>query len=613
MEVVGKRDIHSDERRLTTIVAVDICDYSAMSEVNETAAIILADEAYSSFQKIVEANKGRVFKRIADGFLAEFPSARSGVQASIEFRQVILESELTAPPFTDIGVRIGIHVGDVIGREDGDILGHGVNVAVRLQEKALRNGILASIHVINMLGPSFECERHRRGNVALKNINETIVAFDIEVRDRKAIRHMHGLRGLFKKRAFLASVIGVLCVGLILGLMQFGKDRALEAKIDRIQGDVFYDHKKTSYENEIGSGYLHQVLRDLAVSRQPASQATFALIETGNVDDAIARLEGRVETLQESDPLYLSVLHQIGALSFKLNPKKAVQVYETIVRIDPENVYALRNLGKAYDTVGAVCKANRRYTKALDYIERETETHLRLELDLAFNLYLKRDIKQASQIMEKHEAAMRLRPRDALWSQYQTDFGIILEADSNLLKSKAVLIAAAETQKNLGDLANLSRANNVLGLISLREAQATPELRDLYYTSAQGYFEKQLEIDTELDRNHSIPEAHYYLGQVFLATDRLDNAESVFSAGLDIANREGIVNIQFLNNIGLAMSQKRAGQDIKACQYVASAQSIYDKKIDSGIGPKTRAKIAELDCGFNYKPQSVKSADACAN
>jgi len=75
MEVVGKRDIHSDERRLTTIVAVDICDYSAMSEVNETAAILLADEAYSSFQKIVDANNGRVFKRIADGFLAEFPSA----------------------------------------------------------------------------------------------------------------------------------------------------------------------------------------------------------------------------------------------------------------------------------------------------------------------------------------------------------------------------------------------------------------------------------------------------------------------------------------------------------------------------------------------------------
>ncbi|MEP3653498.1 MAG: adenylate/guanylate cyclase domain-containing protein [Litorimonas sp.] len=614
MEIVGQSDVYSDKRRLTTIVAADICDFSAMSEVNETQAISVADEAYRAFQKITEANKGRVFKRIADGFLAEFPSARSGVQASIEFRQAILETPLKTPPFTELAVRIGVHVGDVIDREDGDILGHGVNVAVRLQEKAIRNGILASIHVINMLGSNIEYERYRRGNIALKNISESIVAFDIEAPDRKAFHQIRRWGKPFKKRALPLGLIGVLFAGLTWGAGKFVKDRNLNAKVSQVEKSIFYDRKKTSYQNEIGSTYLHQVLRDLAVSKQPSSQAVFALIETGDVDDAIALLEKQLEGLSESDPLFLTILNQIGALSFKMDPKNSVQIYETIVRADPDNVYALRNLGKAYDTVGQVCKANRQYSKALGFIERGTEEFLRLELDLAFNLYLKRDIERALDIMEKYESQMRERDRDALWSQYQTELGIILEADSNLLKSKAVLVAAADAQKELGDLANLSRSNNVLGLVALREAQNSPELSDLYYTSAQGYFEKQLQIDIELERNHSIPEAYYYLGQVFLATDEMEKAEAVFMDGLDIANREGIVNIQFLNNIGLAMTQKQSGENGLACQYVSAAQSVYDEKIDSGIGPKTRAKIADLDCGFIYKPQSAEtSTDSCPN
>ena len=595
-------------------MAADICDYSAMSEINETAAIAVTDKAYRLFQNVTAANKGRVFKRIADGFLAEFPSARSGVQASIEFRQSILEMDLTAPPLTEIAVRIGVHVGDVIDREDGDILGHGVNVAVRLQEKAIRNGILASIHVVNMLGASFEYERHRRGNIALKNISESIVAFDIEAPDRASFHHIRRWRKLLKKRASFISVLGVLLLGLFWGGTSLVKDQKLNAKIERVENSVFYDRKKTAYQNEIGSGYLHQVLRDLAVSKQPSAQAVFALIETGNVKDAIALLDTQLATLSESDPLFLTVLNQIGALSFKMDPQKSVSIYERIVQLDPKNIYALRNLGKSYDTIGKVCKAKHQYIKALSHVESGSEEHLRLELDLAFNLYLEREIKQALSIMEKYETDMGVRVHDPLWSQYQTEFGIILEADSNLLKSKAVLVAAADEQKKLGDLANLSRTNNVLGLISLREAQATPELSGFYYTSAQSYFEKQLEIDVELERNHSIPEAYYYLGQVFLATDQLNKAKAVFADGLDIANQEGIVNIQFLNNIGLAMAEKKSGENGLTCQYVNAAQIVYDEKIDSGIGPKTQAKIADLNCGFVYKPQSVAvSEDDCAN
>ena len=120
----------SQKRRLTTIVASDVCGYSSLSEKDELSAIRVSDKIYSIFDKIISAHDGRVFKRIADGFLAEFPSAHQGMQAALEFQTAILK--LSNSP----GVRIGIHVGDVIDRADGDILGHGVNIAVRIQEQA---------------------------------------------------------------------------------------------------------------------------------------------------------------------------------------------------------------------------------------------------------------------------------------------------------------------------------------------------------------------------------------------------------------------------------------------------------------------------------------------
>ena len=62
------------KRRLTTILVADICGYSNLSEFDEAAAIKLADILHNSFSDIVSINGGRVFKRIADGFLAVFPS-----------------------------------------------------------------------------------------------------------------------------------------------------------------------------------------------------------------------------------------------------------------------------------------------------------------------------------------------------------------------------------------------------------------------------------------------------------------------------------------------------------------------------------------------------------
>ena len=44
-------------------------------------------------------------------------------------------------------VRVGVHLGDVVVQPNGDLLGHGVNVAARLMAKSDPGGALVSAAV----------------------------------------------------------------------------------------------------------------------------------------------------------------------------------------------------------------------------------------------------------------------------------------------------------------------------------------------------------------------------------------------------------------------------------------------------------------------------------
>ena len=74
-------------------------------------------------------------------------------------------------------LRIGVHLGDVFVTANGDLLGHGVNIAARLQQQAEPHGALVSIDVRRALrGPIAEKLRPK-GLLKLDKMAETIEAF----------------------------------------------------------------------------------------------------------------------------------------------------------------------------------------------------------------------------------------------------------------------------------------------------------------------------------------------------------------------------------------------------------------------------------------------------
>ena len=153
-------------RKLATIVALDVAGYSARTEADE--ARTTAEVA--SLRKVIEAiaakHGGRVFNTAGDGFMLEFGSSLSAVEAAFELAE-------TCEP----KVRVGVHLGDVVVQPNGDLLGHGVNVAARLMAKSEPGGALVSADVRRTIrGPLAE-RLLSRGTMQLDKMSETIEAF----------------------------------------------------------------------------------------------------------------------------------------------------------------------------------------------------------------------------------------------------------------------------------------------------------------------------------------------------------------------------------------------------------------------------------------------------
>jgi adenylate cyclase len=116
----------SEQRKLATIMAIDVAGYSRAAEKDDSAAAAGVERTRAAINAIIEPMGGRVFNTAGDGFMIELPTASAGVDAAVQLLQQ-----------TDVpSLRIGVHVGEVIVTETGDLLGHGVNVAARLQQLA---------------------------------------------------------------------------------------------------------------------------------------------------------------------------------------------------------------------------------------------------------------------------------------------------------------------------------------------------------------------------------------------------------------------------------------------------------------------------------------------
>jgi adenylate cyclase len=126
-------------RRLAAVLAADVVGYSRMMGADEAGTLAaLKHHRESVFNPAVTAHRGRVFKEIGDGTLAEFGSAVDAVNCALAIQRTMRAGKAANG---SIVLRIGVNLGDVIFDGD-DIYGDGVNVAARLEPLAPPGGVL---------------------------------------------------------------------------------------------------------------------------------------------------------------------------------------------------------------------------------------------------------------------------------------------------------------------------------------------------------------------------------------------------------------------------------------------------------------------------------------
>jgi TolB-like protein/class 3 adenylate cyclase len=172
----------TEARKLAAILVSDIVGFSRLTGADEDRMLARMRTLRSDLiDPTISVNRGRVVKRTGDGSIVEFRSVVDAVRCAIEMQQGLVERNAGLPPERRIDFRIGIHLGDVVEESDGDLMGDGVNIAARLEGIAKPGAICLSEDAYRQVKGRLDLTVSDLGQTELKNIADPIRVYSLEV------------------------------------------------------------------------------------------------------------------------------------------------------------------------------------------------------------------------------------------------------------------------------------------------------------------------------------------------------------------------------------------------------------------------------------------------
>lgn len=166
------------ERRLTAILAADVAGYSRQMEAAEELTATGLARCQSMIAEAAGRLGGRVFNTAGDSALAEFSSPVNAVHCGVEIQRANQADDAESSGASNLPLRIGVHLADVIISGD-DLIGDGINVAARIQEAAEPASVLASQSIFDHVRRNSPYVFEDLGLHALKNISERMRLYKV--------------------------------------------------------------------------------------------------------------------------------------------------------------------------------------------------------------------------------------------------------------------------------------------------------------------------------------------------------------------------------------------------------------------------------------------------
>jgi len=161
------------ERRLAAIFAADVAGYSRLMSQDEVGTLRALAAHREIMDHFIAEHGGRIANTAGDSVLAEFPSLVDAVQCAVAVQERLAEANAGVAEDRVLRSRIGVHVGDVMVR-GGDLLGDGVNIAARLEQRAEPGGVCISGRVYEEVEGKLAVSFEDRGEQQVKNIARPI-------------------------------------------------------------------------------------------------------------------------------------------------------------------------------------------------------------------------------------------------------------------------------------------------------------------------------------------------------------------------------------------------------------------------------------------------------
>ncbi|MBY2912597.1 adenylate/guanylate cyclase domain-containing protein [Rhizobium leguminosarum] len=169
-------------RKLAAILVADVVGYSRLAGADEDRILARLRTLRSDLvDPTIAVHNGRVVKRTGDGSLIEFRSVVDAVRCAIEVQTAMVERNIGVPSEHRIEFRVGIHLGDVVEENDGDLMGDGVNIAARLEGIAKPGAICLSEDAYRQVKARLDLAVTDLGKIELKNIAEPMQVYSLQI------------------------------------------------------------------------------------------------------------------------------------------------------------------------------------------------------------------------------------------------------------------------------------------------------------------------------------------------------------------------------------------------------------------------------------------------